>query len=151
MLWKCCTQHASKFGKLISGHRTGEGHFSFQSQRRAMTNNVKTTVQLQLCHMLAKQCWKFSKWGFNSSWTKKLQVFKLDLEKEEEPEIKLPTSAGSSNKQEKTRKTHASALLIAPNLWQCRSQHTMENSRYGNIRPLYLPPEKSVCKSRSNS
>ena len=33
MLWKCCTQYANKFGKLSSGHRTGKGQFSFQSQR----------------------------------------------------------------------------------------------------------------------
>ena len=33
MLWKCCTQYASKCGKLSSGHRTGKGQFSFQSQR----------------------------------------------------------------------------------------------------------------------
>ena len=36
MLWKCCTQYISKFGKLSSGHRTGKGQFSFQSQRKAM-------------------------------------------------------------------------------------------------------------------
>ena len=36
MLWKCYTQYASKFGKLSSGHRTGKGQFSFQSQRKAM-------------------------------------------------------------------------------------------------------------------
>ena len=41
-LWKCCTQHASKFGKLSSGHRTGKGQFSFQSQRRVMPKNVQT-------------------------------------------------------------------------------------------------------------
>ena len=35
MLWKCCTQSASKFGKLSSGHRTGKGPFSFQSHRKA--------------------------------------------------------------------------------------------------------------------
>ena len=34
MLWKCYIQYASKFGKLNSGHRTGEVHFSFQSQRK---------------------------------------------------------------------------------------------------------------------
>ena len=37
MLWKCCTQYASKFGKLSSGHRTqdsGKGQFSFQSQEK---------------------------------------------------------------------------------------------------------------------
>ena len=36
MLWKCCTQYANKFGKVSSGHKTGKGQFSFQSQRRAM-------------------------------------------------------------------------------------------------------------------
>ena len=42
LLSKCCTQYASKFGKLISGYRTGKGQFSFQSQRRAMPKNVNT-------------------------------------------------------------------------------------------------------------
>ena len=51
---KCCTQYASKFGKLSSGHRTGKGQFSFQSQRKAMPKNVETNPQLHLSHMLAK-------------------------------------------------------------------------------------------------
>ena len=42
------------------------------------------------------------------------QMFKLDLEKAEEPEIKLPTSAGSWKKQETSRKTSISALLTMP-------------------------------------
>ena len=41
-------------------------------------------------------------------------MLKLDLEKAEEPEIKLPTSAGSFKKQESSRKTSISALLIMP-------------------------------------
>ena len=40
--FKCCT-HARKFGKLSSGHRTGKGQFSFQSQRKAMPRNAQTT------------------------------------------------------------------------------------------------------------
>ena len=51
---KCCTQYASKFGKLSSGHRTGKGQFSFQSQRRAMPKNAQTTAQLHSFHTLAK-------------------------------------------------------------------------------------------------
>ena len=51
---KCCTQYASKFGKLSSGHRTGKGQFSFQSQRKAMPKNVQTTAQLHSSHTLAK-------------------------------------------------------------------------------------------------
>ena len=41
-------------------------------------------------------------------------MFKLDLEKAEEPEIKLPTSVGSSEKQESSRKTYISALFSKP-------------------------------------
>ena len=100
MLWKCYTQYASKFGKLSSGHRTGKGQFSFQSQRKAMPKNVQTTAQLHSSHMLAKSGSKFSKPGFNSMWTVNFQMFSLDLEKAEEPEIKLPTTTGSSKKQE---------------------------------------------------
>ena len=53
MLWQCCTQYASKFGKLSSGHRTGKNKFSFWSQRKAMPKNVQTTAQLHSSHMLA--------------------------------------------------------------------------------------------------
>ena len=45
---------------------------------------------------------------------RELQMFKLLLEKAEEPEIKLPTSAGSLKKQESSRKTSISALLTMP-------------------------------------
>ena len=45
---------ASKFGKLSSGHRTGKGQFSFQSQRKAMPKNAQTIVQLDSSHMLVK-------------------------------------------------------------------------------------------------
>ena len=45
------------------------------------------------------------------------QMFKLDLEKAEEPEIKLPTFIGSSKKQESSRKTSATALLTMPKPW----------------------------------
>ena len=44
MLWKCCTQYSSKFGQLSSGHRTGEGQFSIQSQRKTMPKIVQTTA-----------------------------------------------------------------------------------------------------------
>ena len=42
-----------KFGKLSSGHRTGKGQFSFQSQRKAMPKNVQTTAQFHSSHTLA--------------------------------------------------------------------------------------------------
>ena len=41
MLLKCLTNYAGKFGKLANFHKTGKGQFSFQSQRRVMTKNIR--------------------------------------------------------------------------------------------------------------
>ena len=100
--------------ELSSGHRTRKGQFSFQSQRKTAPKNVQTTTQLHPSHMLAKYCSKFSKTGFNSTWTVNFQMFKLDWEKAEKPEIKLPTSVGSLKKQESSRKISTSVLLTTP-------------------------------------
>ena len=90
--------------------------------------------------------------AFSNMWTVNFLMFKLVLEKAEEPEIKLPTSAGSWKKQKSPRKTSISALLTMPNPWICGSQQTVENSeRDENTRPPGLPLEKSVCRSGSNS
>ena len=85
------------------------------------------------------------------------QMFKLDLEKGEEPEIKLPTSAGSWKKQESSRKTFTSLLTMPTPLtvWittSCQKYLKKKKlKRDGNTIPFYLPPEKSVCTSGSNS
>ena len=57
-----------------------------------------------------------------------LQMFKLVLEKTEEPKIKLPTSAGSSKKQESFRQTSISALLTMPRAFDCVDHKKLENS-----------------------
>ena len=66
MLLKCCLQYVSKFEKLTSGHRTGKGQFSFQSQRWAMPKNIQTTIQLHSFHMLVRLCSKSFKLCFSS-------------------------------------------------------------------------------------
>ena len=74
------------------------------------------------------------------------------LEKAGEPEIKLPTSTGSSKKQESSRKTSISAFWLCQSLWLCGSQETVENSeRDGNTRQPDPPLEKPICRSGSNS
>ena len=69
MLWKWCTQYASKFGKLSSGHRTGKGQFSFQSQGKAMPKNAQTTTQLHSSHMLVNNA--------QNSWRESLEICEL--------------------------------------------------------------------------
>ena len=152
MLWKCCTQYASKFGKLISGHRTEKGPFLFQSQRGEMPKNAQTTAQLHSSHTLVKLCSKISKPGFSNTWTVNFQMFKLVLGKAEEPEINFPTSSGSWKKQERSRKHLFLLYWLCQSLWLCGSQSTVENSeRDGSTRPSDLPLEKPICRSGCNS
>ena len=152
MLCKCCSQYASKFGKLSSGHRNRKCQFSFQSQRKVLPKNAQTTTHLHSSHTLAKQCSKFSKSGLNSKLTVNFQMFKLDFEKAEESEIKLLASTGSSKKQAFSGKTTYSALSNASKpLTVWITTNCGKSSRDGNIRPPDLPPEKSVCRSRSKS
>ena len=76
-------------------------------------------------------------------------MFKLDLDKTEEPEIKLPTSTGSLKKQKKKKLEKHLLLLywLHQSLWLSGSKQILENSeRDGNTRPPELPPEKCVFK-----
>ena len=70
--------------------------------------------RIALISQASKVMLKFSKSGFNSMWTVNFQMFKLDLEKAEEQEIKFPTSVRLSKKQESYRKASTSALLTLP-------------------------------------
>ena len=71
--------------------------------------------------------------GFNSTWTKN---FKLDLEKAEEPQVKLPTPVGSLKKQESSRKASTSALLTTPKpLTVWITTNCGKILRVGNTRP----------------
>ena len=80
----------------------------------------------------------------------------LVLEKPEEPEIKLPTSTGSWKKQESSRKFQKNiyfCFIDYAKAFDCVDHNKLWKilKRYGNTWPPYLPPEKSVCRSRSNS
>ena len=54
MLWKCCTQYASKFGKLSSGHRTRKGEFSFQSQKKGNAKECSNYCTIALISHTSK-------------------------------------------------------------------------------------------------
>ena len=122
MLWKCCTQYASKFGKLSSGLRTGKGQFSFQSLRsvfipipkKGNAKECSNYCTIALISHASKVMLKILQASLQQYVTGNFLIFKLVLEKAEELEIKFPTSAGSWKKQESSRKTSISALLTMP-------------------------------------
>ena len=86
-------------------------------------------------------------------WTENFQMFKLDLEKAEEPEIKLPATVGSLTKQENSRKTPTSALLtmtkpltvwITTNCWKCLQRWNCQTILICLLRNLYAGQEAAV-------
>ena len=90
--------------------------------KKGNPKSAQITTQLHSSYMLVKSCSKFSKPSFSNTWTMNLQMFKLVLEKAEEPEIKLPISAGSSKKQESSRKHLFLLYWLCQSLWLCGSQ-----------------------------
>ena len=83
--------------------------------------------------------------------TMNFQMFKMVLEKAEEPEIKLPTSAVSSKRQ-RFQKNIYFCFIDYAKAFDCVDHNKLENSeRDGNARPPHLPLEKPICRSGSNS
>ena len=80
-------------------------------------------------------------------------MFKLVLEKAEEPEMKLPTSVGSSKKQESSRKNIYFCFIDYAKAFDCVDHNRLwkNSERNGNTRPPDLPHEKPICRSGSNS
>ena len=152
MLWRCCTQYASKFGKLSSGHSTGKGQFSLQSLRKEMPKNAQTTATIALI-----------------SHTSKVMLKILRAKLQQYINCELPDVQAGFRKGRRTRDQIANIRWIIKNTrelqkniyfcffdyakaFDCGSQQTVENSeRDRNTRPPDLPLEKPVCRSGSNS
>ena len=87
------------------------------------------------------------------------QIGKLDLEKAEEPEIKLPTSAGSSKQQESSRKVSSSALLTTPKpmtMWIKTNCEILQEMGIPDhltclLRNLYAGQEETVRTTRGTA
>ena len=77
-------------------------------------------------------------------------MFKLVLEKAEEPEIKLPTSAGSSKNQEFQKNIYFSFIDYAKAFDCVGHSKLWKILKDGNTRPPDLPLEKPICRSGSN-
>ena len=82
--------------------------------RKGNAKECSSYCTIVLISHASKVMLKILQASLNSTRTMNFQMFKLELEKAEEPEIKLLTSAGSSKKQESSRKTSTSASLTTP-------------------------------------
>ena len=111
MLWKCCTRYATKFGKLSSGHRTGKGQFSFQSQRKAMPKNAQTTT---LISHASKVILKILQARLQQYMNCELPDVQAGFRKGRGTRDQIANICWIMEKQENSRKTSISALLTMP-------------------------------------
>ena len=153
MLSKCCTQYASKFGKLSSGHRTGKGQFSFQSQ------DWKGN---------AKECPNYHTVALISHTSKvMLKIFQFRLQQYINHEISdvqagFRKGRGGRDQIANIRWIIEKATAFQKNIYFCFIDYPKAfeyvdhnklaiSSRDRNTRPPYLPPEKSICRLRINN
>ena len=109
-----------------------------------MPKNIQITAQLHSSHTLAKQCSKFSKPGFSNTCTINFQIFKLVLEKVEEPEIKLSKSTGSSKK---AREFHKNIYLCFINY--TKAFHCVGHNKLWKILQEMGIPDHLTCLLRN--
>ena len=114
MLRKCCTQYANKFGKLSSGHGTGKGPISIPIPKKGNAKECSNYRTIALISHSSKVMLKILQARLQQYMNCELPDVQAGLEKAEQPEIKLPTSTGSSKEQESSRTTSISALLTMP-------------------------------------
>ena len=100
MLWKCYAQDASKFGKLSSGQQDWKRSIFIPIPKKGNAKESANYCAISLISHTSKVMLKILQVRLQQYVNMTFQMFKLDLEKAEEPEIKLPTPVGSSKKQE---------------------------------------------------
>ena len=109
MLLKCCTQSVSKLGKLSNGRRTGKGQFFIPIPKKDNAKEYSNYRTIVLIFHASKIMLKILQASLHQYVNWDLPDAQLDLEKTEEPEIKLSTFVGSYRKQENPRKASTSA------------------------------------------
>ena len=150
MLWKCYTQYVSKFGKLSSGHRTGKGQFSFQSQRKATPNaNCCTIVLLSYD---SKVMLKVLQAWLQQYVNCELPDVQAGFRKGRETRDQIANICSIIDKAREFQKNIYFCFIEYAKAFDCVDHNKLENSsRDGNTRPPDLPLENSTWRSGSNS
>ena len=114
MLWKCCTQYVSKFGKPSSGHRTGKKSVFIPIQKESNTKECSNYCTIALISQASKVMLKILQARLQQYVFRELPDVQAGFRKGRGTRDQLPTSAGSSKKKDNSRKTLISALLTMP-------------------------------------
>ena len=152
MLWKCCTQYASRFGKLSCGHRTGKGVF-FLIPKKDSAKECSNYHTIALISHASKMMLKILQARLQQYMNCELPDLQAGFRKGRGTRDYIANICWIIEKARKFQEKKNLFLLywLYQSLWLCRSSQTVENSsRDGNTRPPDLPFEESVCRSGSN-
>ena len=152
MLWKCCTQYASKFGKLSSGHRTGKRQFLFRSWTKGNAKECSNNHTIAFISHASKVMLKILQARLQQYMNCELPDVQAGFRKGRGTRDQITNNRWIIKKAREFQKNIYFCFIDYDKSFDSVDHNKLENSeRDGNIRPLYLPPEKSVCRSRSNT
>ena len=151
MLWNCCTQYASKFGKLSSGHRTGIGVFIL-IPKKGNAKECSNYCTIALISHARKVMLKILQGRLQQYVNRELPDVQAGFRKNRGTRDQIANILWIIEKARSFRRTSISALLTKPKpltVWI-----TINSGKFWNkweYQTTYLPLEKSVCRSWSNS
>ena len=114
MLLKCWIKYVSEFGRLHSGHRTGKGQLSFQSQRKAMPKDCPNYCTISLISHAGKVRFKILQARLQQYVNRELPDVLAGFRKGRGTRDQIANICWIMKKQESSRKTSISALLTMP-------------------------------------
>ena len=159
MLRKSCIQYTSKFGKLISGHRTGKGVF-ISIPKKGNPKECSNYCTIALISLPSKVMLKILQARLQQYMNSELPDVQAGFRKGRSPRDQMANILGSSKKQESSRKTSASALLtmLKPltcvdhnKLWKVLKEMGIPGHLTHLLRNLYASQEATVRTGRGTA
>ena len=153
MLWKCCTQYASKFGKLSSGHRTRKGQFSFQIPNKGNAKECSNYCTVALISHAGKVMLKMLQARIQQYVNCELPDIQAGFRKGRGTRDQIANIRWITEKAREFQKNIYFCFIDYAKAFDCVDHDKLCRilQELGIPRPPYLPPEKSMCRSRSNS
>ena len=152
MLWKCCIQYASKFGKLSSSHRTGKVSLN-ENPKERQCQKCSNYCTIALISYVSKVMLKIFQARLQQCMNCELWAIQAGFKKGSVTRVQIANICWIIKKNKRVPEKHLLLFYwLCQSFWVCGSQQIVENSsKDGNTRALDLSLEKSVCTSRNNS
>ena len=152
MLWKCCTQYASKFGKLSSGYKDWKRSVFIPIPKKDNAKEWSNYLTIALISHASKIMLKILQARLQQYMDHGLPDVQAGFRKGKWTRHQIANICWNIKKAREFQKNIYFCFIDYAKAFDCVDHNKLENfSRDGNTRPPDLPPEKSVCRSRSNS